>query len=180
MPVRANLRSLLISMLAQRGSADLLACPDNSGLHVAVGAQLQDAASRIHTTGGSTTCTAAKSADNSPEQKHCTRARADLQGLLSLRGQCSGEQQQQPQQQQQQQQQQRQAEQVDEENDSIWIDSTSSSSGSAYGAWKIGFGCESPSPAGAAAAAGEPGLLDGAASGEESDELADMLQLLGV
>jgi hypothetical protein len=77
--------------------------------------------------------------------------------------------------------------QVDEEDDSIWIDSTSSSAGSAYGAWMIGFGCGSPSAPGApaaageaAAAAGQPGLLGAAAGGDESDELDDMLQLLGV
>jgi hypothetical protein len=71
----------------------------------------------------------------------------------------------------------------EEEDDSIWIDSASSSAGSASGAWMIGFGCGSASAAFAAAAAaavGGPGLLGAAASRDESDELDDMLQLLGV
>jgi hypothetical protein len=74
--------------------------------------------------------------------------------------------------------------QVDEEDDSIWIDSTSSSADSVYGTWMIGFGCESPSAPRAPAAVGEtaggPDVLGGAACGDESDELDDMLQLLGV
>jgi hypothetical protein len=180
-PVRADLCSLLTSNLAQRGSADLPACAHDgsTGLHVAVGdsgAQVQDAASSIQPESCSATSTTA-CAGSSPEQKHSTHARADLRSLLSLRLQRQGDQQQQ----QQQRQAEQPAHQVDEEDDSIWIDSTSSSAGSAYGAWMIGYGCESPkAPGAAAAAAGEPGLLGAAASADESDELADMLQLLGV
>jgi hypothetical protein len=169
---------LLTSRLVQRAASglpsDQLQCDVDSDVADS-GAQLHDAAaccsrqSASSSLSSATAGHAAAAAAAAAVQKHCARPRADFRGLLSLRLQQQGDQQ------QQQQQQQRQAEQLEEEDDSIWIDSTSSSAGSVAGRWMIGFDSEYDDTA----AAGAGGMLGAAAINDETDGLADMLQLLG-